>query len=319
MTQADVEQQLATAGQDRIELGHLQRRIDGLGRQLSETEERMATARAAADQEQRDVDKLEHLSLSQLVAKLRGSHDQDLERERAEAYRAQLDLQNQQQVLQALRRERDQRQVDADRLADAPARYAEALNQKEQLLADTDPAAAEALHDVAERRAALGAQKREIGEARQAVDDALQSLAVAAAQLDDADGWSGYDTFFGGGALSSSLKHDKMDAAAQAMAAADDRLRRVSAEIADVAGLQADLPTLQLDGFDRFVDVWFDNIFTDLDVRDRIKTAVRQVADVGTRLNTLGDQLRARDTEVGQRLQQCLSDRDQLLNPAAGR
>lgn len=314
MKPADLEELIATAGQDRIELGRLQRRLDDLDGRLIEADRRITDARTAAAEEQRDVDKLEHLSLSQLVAKVRGSHDQDLQRERSETYRAQVELRNQEQIRQTLQAERDQTQMAADGLAEAPQRYAQALKDKEQLLSGTDSEAGYALRSIAERRAALGAQTTEIREASAAVDEALRSAREAADQLDRADGWSTYDTFLGGGSFSSMLKHDRMDAAAEAMAATDARLRRVSTEVADVSGLTADLPTLQLDGFDRFVDVWFDNILTDLDVRQRIKSAIEQLTQVVRQLNALAGRLQRLDAQTQQDLQARLAERDRLLS-----
>ena len=50
--------------------------------------------------------------------------------------------------------------------------------------------------------------------------------------------------------------------------------------------------SLDLSEGSRFIDVWFDNIFTDLEVRDRIKQAranvdrsIQLVADLRTRLD----------------------------------
>ena len=90
-------------------------------------------------------------------------------------------------------------------------------------------------------------------------------------ELGSADSWSAYDTWFGGGLVSSSIKHDRIDAAGRLIAAAQDALVDLARELADVesvAGLRADLgisPTA------RTFDVWFDNVFSDLSVRSSIK------------------------------------------------
>jgi hypothetical protein len=47
-------------------------------------------------------------------------------------------------------------------------------------------------------------------------------------------------------------------------------------ELADVG--VAGPAGIRVDGLTRFTDIWFDNIFTDLAVRDRIKKARRAVA-----------------------------------------
>jgi hypothetical protein len=64
------------------------------------------------------------------------------------------------------------------------------------------------------------------------------------------------------------MKHSRLDEAAQAAAYADRCLAVLRTELADVPGLSLTAPQLAVDGLTRFVDVWFDNIFTDLAVRD---------------------------------------------------
>ncbi|GIJ24957.1 hypothetical protein Vqi01_01190 [Micromonospora qiuiae] len=110
-------------------------------------------------------------------------------------------------------------------------------------------------------------------------------------KLDSASGWSTYDTFFGGGMMASAMKHSRLDDAAQAAARAERCLAALRTELADVPGIDVIAPRLAVGGLTRFVDIWFDNIFTDLAVRERITQAVhhveqcrRLVSDVRVRL-----------------------------------
>jgi hypothetical protein len=74
------------------------------------------------------------------------------------------------------------------------------------------------------------------------------------------------------GAISSTFKHNRLDQAAEAAAQADRCLAVLRTELADV-GETAATRYVSVEGLTRFVDVWFDNIFTDLAVRDHIKQA----------------------------------------------
>jgi hypothetical protein len=77
-------------------------------------------------------------------------------------------------------------------------------------------------------------------------------------------------------------------------------------ELADVGVTAPVAPGLPVDGLTRFVDVWFDNIFTDFSVRGRIKDAqanvdgaLRGVIDVSVRLRRRGADIKTRLGRIG--------------------
>jgi hypothetical protein len=91
--------------------------------------------------------------------------------------------------------------------------------------------------------------------------------------LGSAGNWSTYDTWFGGGTISSYVKHDRLDKAYVAARMADESLAALRRELADAGGAGAVVPSLDIDGLTRFIDVWFDDIFTDISVSSRISDA----------------------------------------------
>ncbi|MDI1462718.1 hypothetical protein QEZ54_17220 [Catellatospora sp. KI3] len=245
-------------------------RVDGAQRQLG-----LVTKAHAA--EAADVAKLEGMSLTRIWLALRGARDDALARERAEEQAAAYRVAEAKERLRVL----------ADELAVARARlatlrtaefdYTAVLAEKEQHLADSGDPRAGRLLELAERRGSLTAELKELREAAAAAARAAESLDRVAVLLGKADDWSGYDTWLGGGAFSSAMKHDRMDEAASAATVADHHIAKLRTELADVRDVNLTLPELELEGFTRFADVWFDNIFTDLAVRDRIKQALRNV------------------------------------------
>jgi hypothetical protein len=131
--------------------------------------------------------------------------------------------------------------------------------------------------------------------------------------LDRASGWSTYDTFFGGGAISSAMKHSRLDEAAQQAAYADRCLLALRTELADVGVAGPTAPQLQIDGLTRFVDVWFDNIFTDFSVRGRIKDAQSNVEHVRRAVHDVSNRLRRRAADIQTRLAQLGTERLAVL------
>jgi hypothetical protein len=311
-------------GVDEIEdrlyrLAHLMREAELLSAraagQRQRREGQLAELDALRDRhsdEQRDVDRLEGLSLTRVLVALRGSREDALARERAEAGAARYRVAEAQARLAALDGELAASEKRLAELADVPARYAAAIDDKERYLRATGGPRAGALIELAQERGRLEAELRELAEAAEAAKAARQALSSAQWHLDAAGNWSTYDTFFGGGIIASSLKHSRLDDAARAAAQADRCLAVLRTELADV-GVAAPGTDVAVDGLTRFVDVWVDNIFTDMAVRNRIGQA-RQNLGRSVRLVTAVQQgLAARTTADRARIDEIARARHDLL------
>lgn len=129
------------------------------------------------------------------------------------------------------------------------------------------------------RRGQAEAERHQLREAADAGREATSALDRLDDELGSASGWSTYDTFFGGGTIPSSIKHDHMDRAADISRSADAVIAVFVRELGDV-GVAAVAETLEMSEGTRFMDVWFDNIFTDLSVRERLSQARQTVSRV---------------------------------------
>jgi hypothetical protein len=84
-------------------------------------------------------------------------------------------------------------------------------------------------------------------------------------------------------------------------------------ELADVHDVALTAPNPAIDGLTRFVDVWFDNIFTDLAVRDRIKQAEQNAARSMQLVREVQGRLDRRATQARARLAAIETERRDLL------
>jgi len=134
---------------------------------------------------------------------------------------------------------------------------------------------------------------------RRASDDAdaaVQALAEVQDRLGTAASWSTFDTYFDHGMVANTIKHDRIDQAAQAAHAADQRLAALRADLADLGGSEPTAPKLEISSGFKFADIFFNNIFTDLtvgqhirDAQDNVDRSVQQVRALQDRLkNQIG-------------------------------
>jgi hypothetical protein len=301
----DLEQRLAAAADALREHDMLKWRRTSLADRIAAIRTEIDKLRTRVVEEQADVDRLEKLSMTRILASLKGSRDDDLAFERAQADAERYKLADAQSRLKVLIAEDDAAASSLSRLVDAPAVHRALMIEKEARLKESGSPQGRRLLQVAEEFGAVQAELRELDEAVRAADKAERALAAVADSLRSAKGWSTYDTFFGGGVISSAIKHSKLDDAADLAAYADGCLAALRTELADVQGADRRLPDLAVSGGTRFVDVWFDNIFTDLSVRDHIfrsldgvERSARVVSDVRLGLNRRTKEVRAREAEL---------------------
>jgi hypothetical protein len=118
---------------------------------------------------------------------------------------------------------------------------------------------------------------REIQEARVVAKEVLTLLGEVDRHLKSARNWGFYD-MLGGGLLSSWIKHGKIDKAEALLRRVASKLQRLQKELSDVyVGLG---PQVSISGFERFMDIAFDNIISDWMVQSKIHDSLAQVARV---------------------------------------
>lgn len=119
--------------------------------------------------------------------------------------------------------------------------------------------------------------KREIREARQVANEVLVLLTDVEKQLKSARNWGFYD-LLRGGFFTSLIKHGKIDKAEDLFRQVRSKLSQLQKELGDVnLGLD---PRMNISGFERFMDIAFDNIISDWFVQSKIHNSLDDVARV---------------------------------------
>ncbi len=263
--------------------------------------------------EERDVEKLEKLTLSSILASLRGSRDTDMERELREASAARLRLQEAERQLAEIRVEilDVRRRIEESRGCEAA--YQALLEKKENVLRQKDPALAERFVTMEARERELLSRSRELEEAVRAGEQALFQLEGASGQLENAESCGTWDVF-GGGLVFDMMKYSSLDDAQRQIGEAAGALRRYRAELEDVAR------TMEIgvipDGFTRTADIWFDNVFSDLAVLDRIRQVQDQLLTLRSGITGIQKELKQELEDTKEALGALRTEREELVRKA---
>ncbi len=141
----------------------------------------------------------------------------------------------------------------------------------------------------------------EVAEALFAAQSARLSATRVAAELSTAAGWSTYDTFLGGGMMASAIKRDSVESAGDAARPLVGLLAQLREELQDLGAPTAYFD-VQTNDLTASLDVWWDNIFSDWSMHNRIDDAQERIKRLIAGLDELMEQLGQRRREALDRL-----------------
>ena len=252
----------------------LEAQVSELRAQRSTLSDRVRELEAIKMQEQADVDKLEGRSLAAFFYNVIGKMDEKLNKEREEAYAARVKYDAAARELTAVEEDLARYEAEFSILRDCKRQYGAVLQEKTGAVKAAGGATAEEILKIEERLAFLNSQSRELHEATSAGNSALSTANQVLSSLDSAEGWGTWD-LFGGGLISDLAKHSHLDEAQGNIEHLQSQLRRFKTELADVK-ISADMQ-VNVDGFLRFADYFFDGLFADWAVLDKISRSKEQV------------------------------------------
>lgn len=131
-------------------------------------------------------------------------------------------------------------------------------------------------------------REKEVREAIQAGQEALNYLREARECLNSAGNWGILD-MLGGGFISTLVKHSKMNNAEELVQQAREALKRFQRELMDVENVSEF--HIEMGDFLSFADYFFDGIIADWMVQSRINDAKKQVDNAIQKVNYILRQL----------------------------
>lgn len=225
--------------------------------------------------EQKDVDRLESGSLTAFFYNVLGKKEEKLTKEKEEAYKAAVKYETAREELTAVEGEILRREEGIRKLAGCEAAYERAFSETLAAVRMENTSETEKVLELEAQMYQLECQKKELDEAIVAGKQALRTVNSVLDSLDSADGWAAWDTFGGGGLISDMAKHGHLDDAQKKINTLQVELRNFKTELSDVE-VHADIQ-VQIEEFLKFSDYFFDCLFVDWTVKDKIETSIQQV------------------------------------------
>ena len=266
-----------------------------LRKQQEDLQSRVDELAACKEKEQLDVDRLERRSLANYFYQVVGKLDDKLTAEKREAYEAAVKYDAAYNELQAVEAELRANELEYGRVRRSNERYQEVLKEKQKALKLSGIPEAEEILRLEAQITSLDVQVKELEEAILAGKQAAQIADSILESLSGAEGWGTWD-LLGGGLIADMAKHSHLDEAQSKVERLQSALRRFKTELSDVK-IIADMQ-VNIEGFLRFADYFFDGLFADWTVMSRISDAQGQVRNVKGQIGSLLIKLNTACTSV---------------------
>lgn len=264
--------------------------------------------------EQADVDRLEGHSLAAFFYGVIGKMDEKVDKEREEAYAASVKYDVAAREFSAVEEDIRCYEIELGQLQKCEQQYQQILKDKLEAIKSIGSQQSGEILRAEERIAYLESQTRQIQEALRAGQAALDSTNSMLSSLDSAEGWGTWD-LLGGGLLSDLAKHSHLDEAQQQVEYLQVQLRRFKTELTDVT-IHADMQ-VSIDGFLCFADYFFDGLFADWAVLDKINQSQAQVQNTKSQIERVINRLAAISISTGKELESEKALLNELIVKAA--
>ena len=292
----------------------LEAKLRELKAQYDDLDARVLELKKVLQNEQGDVDRLERTSLTSVFYSIMGKKEDKLNKEKAEAYAAKLKYDSAMQDLSLVREDIERLEAQLHEISGCELEYKELLKQKVEAIKTSGSAEAQQIFNLDEQISELKSQKTEIEEALSAGFSALGTVNSILESLDSAENWGTCD-LIGGGIFSDIAKHNHLDEAQRKVRQLQDELRRFKTELTDVT-IEEDMQ-VSVDGFLRFADYFFDSIFTDWAVMDKINQSQSSVYNTKSQVESVMTRLRSMSDEVDLQIVKLEEEKNSIITSAA--
>lgn len=248
-------------------LKELRQQQEPLAKKVRELEAQMIS-------ERKDVEILEGRSLSAFFYFLTGKKEEKISEERKEYYAARVKYEAARRELDAIEMDIEVTEEDLSDLADCEARYTRAIEEKRQAIEEADNLHSWEFIEKEQAFNTLKCREKDLEEAIAAGTNVLRIASDVMNSLRNVENL-GYLDRLGHNPLTDIAKHETLDEAQQNVEALQVELQKFNKELSDIPCRES----LQgsIDRMLKFSDDFFENLFMDTSVPQRLRQSYAQV------------------------------------------
>lgn len=280
------------AVQARHESERVRLRIEALEKAEQTALSTVHRLRQALQVEEADVERWSGKGFSPMLLALVGRLDDRREAENAEAEKAAVELASAEQRRAEIAEQLVQLRARRGEIRALSGQVDDRLAAVRAALGDTDPVGVDRLVALEQQSAEVDRLVLELTESAAAARRALASIAAASGSFESAGNWGVWD-MVGGGMISSMVKKERVREGLDGVDRVQSDLRRLEQELDDVRhAVPTSVPEgLEIGSGAWTWDVWFDNIFSDLNMQSRIREMEGNLAHLAGKVRRIAAEI----------------------------
>lgn len=313
----DIHRDLKEALLEWRQLQKVEKHFLELTSRLSKENDEISRLGALLKKEETDLSSLESAGIRSLFHKILGDKDKQIEIERQEYLQNALKYNELNKSIELIEYEKELMGKKLARVDLIEQRYNKLIKLREKELLRSDSEEGKTLLDLSRKLDARLIELKDIDEAIESGEEALRYVRSLESQLQKARNWGQWDTY-GGGHGVGWFKHQAVDRARDMLHKVRHSLLNFQKELSDVYEDAFIDINLRMDKFDRFVDIFFDNLITDWVVQQKITKALDNVSNTKKQVLNALKKLKEEGPEVESEIEELEAAREQaIINSAS--
>lgn len=296
-----------------IKLPILQDRLEKLQDEINKAENNVELLLDRYEKETLDVENLKRDSLSATILKFVGKYEGKVTKETEEMLTAKLGYDKAIGRVNELNNEKDRLTNRIAKMSKERELFEQELKRREEIVkSNSADKVSEKYTELEAEQNLLARQIIEIDEAIKAAKKAIDTADCTIKNLDSAEEWATYDAWTKGGMFSYLSKYDHIDEAQENANRLQSQIKDLQKELKDLDNIE-DVSFGGVDSTTRTIDFWFDNIFTDMAVRDRIRDDNKSMRNLRDKIDKIIMSLEKSKVELSQKVLDIEAQKDELI------
>lgn len=294
------------------QINKVQKHFMSLEVQLEDAYNTMDKLGKLLDDKYGNFENMEGKSVKGLFYKVLGSKEEQTEKARQDYLDAALKYQEAKKEVDLLEFEKNLLKDKLEQRVGIEHKIKTLMQKRELELKRSDPKVASKLRAIGAEQENLQRVKVDIREALDAAEKAMANLQRMIMELKKASDWGQWD-MYGGATNASYNKHSHIDRARELSLTVKHNLIRFEEELSDVYETGKMELQFQLEPFNRFTDVFFDNLISDWIIQQKINNALNNVVSIHDKVKRYYGSLKTDFPRVDQELDALEEERKQLI------
>lgn len=261
--------------------------------------------------EQADVDKLQGRSLAAFFYNVMGKMEEKLTKEQSEAYAAAAKYDAALFELNSVESDIMDKESELEELYSCESEYDKTLREKSEEIKKSGSADGESIIELDNSIAEESSKIKEANEAISAGESAVRTADDILTVLQSAKNYGTADILLGKSFIIDAIKHEKLDNAQRKIEILQSQLRRFKTELTDVK-IDADIQA-NTDGFLKFADFFFDDIFSSIAVTNHIDDSYSRISDVKNEISSVLSKLYSMRSGAEREKTKLMKEQEELI------